>query len=790
MKEIDLEYGYFEGISFKEIDSNDKDKNDDSDYSSELNLKKNIELLNAYFESKKENENFSENEEDEDESDKQISIVGTNDEEESVILSAEKKSKKEQSKEKPKEKRRYIGARLIVIISCIVIISMGLLSFLVSYFVTKDTRVNAEINNFIINSRTSSDCENRINNVIRNVKMFFELTESDEFIQKNLQIESVKFFDLNESIFSIYVVEDNQWYTNKSFLAKNNISEDNIIDYINYETSFLNKVEVGKIEIQNASPYFNFPAISIFFKNQFSSASKTIVILFSIEKFAEVFSTGKINESILLNNNGIVLIHPDYDIMLGASDMSQNEFVKEFIEKNQNGFQKSYIDSKGVEYIAACNKITDANCIVLTQVKSKTILAAINATTRRNIALMIAVLSIAILIIWIYAKSLSIPLLKLTEVSEHINKGNFDAEIFKNLNVNRTDEIGILNRSIKNEQDILNAVTSLTNKGVTKAIVTKEIDFEPHLKDITIFFSDIRGFTEISDGFNKYYGEKSAAEIVSFLNDYMSRMVNCITITGGVVDKFEGDAIMATWGVLRDDDLSYELLPDTSFEKRYLKKNHMNNVKQDSLNAIKATLAMRYALMEYNKAAIEFSKLHENDEIPKFKPNIKIGCGLNSGRVTVGFMGSKEKMEFTSIGDAVNLASRTESSNKPCGTDILITQDTLKLLLDYVRCDLNNYFISEENIKDEIIVEEIPVAFDVKGKGEQHFYGVVNMPNFDIEEFFKTTNPDFVLDNDCAKALGEKGPKNLSQVRKLLNIPEPVFNGLNLNETEDKIKTI
>ncbi len=110
---------------------------------------------------------------------------------------------------------------------------------------------------------------------------------------------------------------------------------------------------------------------------------------------------------------------------------------------------------------------------------------------------------------------------------------------------------------------MLVTVSKLTNKGVTKAIARKEIDFEPHLKDITIFFSDIRGFTAISDGFNKRFGEKSASEIISFLNDYMARMVNCITLSGGNVDKFEGDAIMACWGVLRDDNLDFESLPDS-----------------------------------------------------------------------------------------------------------------------------------------------------------------------------------------------------------------------------------
>ena len=86
------------------------------------------------------------------------------------------------------------------------------------------------------------------------------------------------------------------------------------------------------------------------------------------------------------------------------------------------------------------------------------------------------------------------------------------------------------------------------------------------------------------------------------------------------------------------------------------------------------------------------------------------------------------------------------------------------------------------------MVEKIPVPFEVKGKGIQYFYGVVNMPAFDIEKFFKTTDPDFVVDPECEVAVGPKGPENLNQVRDLLGIPVPDFSGVNLGEEENKIQ--
>ena len=92
-----------------------------------------------------------------------------------------------------------------------------------------------------------------------------------------------------------------------------------------------------------------------------------------------------------------------------------------------------------------------------------------------------------------------------------------------------------------------------------------------------------------------------------------------------------------------------------------------------------------------------------------------------------------------------------------------------------------------ENQKYELIVEQIPVEFEVKGKGKQHFYGVVNMPNFDILDFFLPADPQFTLDSDCEKAVGPKGPKTLKEMRALLGIPEPDFGQVDLDAEENKV---
>jgi len=128
--------------------------------------------------------------------------------------------------------------------------------------------------------------------------------------------------------------------------------------------------------------------------------------------------------------------------------------------------------------------------------------------------------------------------------------------------------------------------------------------------------------------------------VVEFLNEYMTRMVGCVNVTSGVVDKFIGDAIMAVWGA----PVSYG---------------------NDTEHAIDGALMMRKQLAEFNQGRGGIKK-----------PLIRIGCGINTGPVLAGQIGSEERMEYTVIGDTVNLASRIEQLNKPFGTDILISQDT------------------------------------------------------------------------------------------------------------------
>ena len=707
-----------------------------------------------------------------------------------------------------------LGVKLAIIIGTIVLVSLGCVTFLNSHFIGQDVQITAENNNLTINSRSAGTVEDKLSTIRSNVFQLLDLLNvvgggrsaslarqaEAFFFERNQDIAAVNILsgdDSKSSVKSNARSAKESSIINSRFFISNEIDVSALENFIKASYLQINRSCLGETIALNASPFFNIPVMSLLFPWKENGLDQTCVITFSIENMSDILGTDSVNTTFILNDSAEILCHPDTEKVLIGESYKNFPLVAAMRQNNESNSDSRQIpfsvvdeNNKKTDYFGAYQKLSFGDIVVFTTVPVDSVLEGVRATRTNNIFLTGIVFFLSIIIILVFTRlGISRHLQKLTEAAEEIKNGNFDTPIFNELSTKRKDEIGVLNQSTKDEREFLDVFAKFTNKGVAKSIARKELDFDPHLKDITIFFSDIRGFTAIGDGFKNRFENDSPREIIGFLNDYMSRMVNCITLSHGNVDKFEGDAIMAVWGILREDSLDFEKLPDSAPEKAGLSAKHEAHKKEDALNAIRGTIAMRYALMKYNKDAAAFTKEHENEAKAKYKPHIRIGCGLNSGRATCGIMGSEDKMEYTAIGDAVNFASRTESSNKPCGTDILITEDTYNLLKDdFIKNKSNNFSIREENLENEIVVEMIPVEFEVKGKGAQHFYGVVNMPGFDIQKFFQQGDAEFVPDEDCLKAVGPAGPKTMAQVRELLGIPVPDFEKVNLNEEENKIQ--
>jgi adenylate cyclase len=356
----------------------------------------------------------------------------------------------------------------------------------------------------------------------------------------------------------------------------------------------------------------------------------------------------------------------------------------------------------------------------------------INTTTRRNFYLSLGTWFLGVLFIWFFSRSISRTLELLREAAEAIEDGQYHL----NLEAKNHDETGLLTESMISMLHVLVNFEKFTNKTIAVLARKGRLKTGGTGRDATIFFSDIRSFTSISE-------KLRPAEVVEFLNDYMDRMVSCVLLTGGVIDKFIGDAVMAHWGAVETPEQDQAL----------------SAPEQNALNGVRAALMMRASLLSFNEG-------RGGDK----RPLIKMGCALNSGHVVAGQIGSEEKLEYTVIGDTVSLANRAENFNKTFGTEILITEHTWRLAGKY------------------LVTQEMPAIFD-KGV-KTRMFAVINMRDsgesarlmHDLEKI-PSMNPG--LARLCA---GPGGPGTLEELRSLLGIPAPDLGAFKTGEDEKKYR--
>ncbi|MFN2476909.1 MAG: CHASE2 domain-containing protein [Chthoniobacterales bacterium] len=162
------------------------------------------------------------------------------------------------------------------------------------------------------------------------------------------------------------------------------------------------------------------------------------------------------------------------------------------------------------------------------------------------------------------------------------------------------------------------------------------------IKPATILFSDIRGYSSVS-------ARTDPQALVAQLNEYLTAMVNCVFDHGGTLDKFIGDAVMAVWGNTRSD-----------------------GVVNDAANAVRAALAMRDVLVRLN-----------DSWRARGWAEIRVGFAIHKGDVVVGNIGSPHRMEFTVIGDPVNVTWKLQEATKQIGSQLVVSRAVQCLLREH-----------------------------------------------------------------------------------------------------------
>ena len=291
-----------------------------------------------------------------------------------------------------------------------------------------------------------------------------------------------------------------------------------------------------------------------------------------------------------------------------------------------------------------------------------------NLAQARNQTLVITVVMILLGIAGAVGLSLILtrPVLRLVEGTKAIAAGNFQVA----LKVSSRDEIGDLvesfnqmAKSLREKEQMKQAFVRYVAREVVEEILKnpEQIALTGERREVSVLFCDIRGFTPLSE-------RLSAEDVVTLLNEFYTLMIDTVFKHEGTLDKFLGDAVMAVFGapVSRQDH---------------------------SIRAIRTALAMQAGIQELSAKRVQ-----------EGKDPIAVGIGVSAGEAVAGSVGTENRMEYTVIGDRVNLAARLEANASP--GQILISQWTYEKVEKLVNARSLGYF-KVKGKEEEVEVYEV-----------------------------------------------------------------------------------
>jgi class 3 adenylate cyclase/HAMP domain-containing protein len=388
------------------------------------------------------------------------------------------------------------------------------------------------------------------------------------------------------------------------------------------------------------------------------------------------------------NTEVIFSINEDAEITMATTEVAfrgnEQSQLKELINNEQQGWVEFQLENK--PRVGHLFYYPAFEWYYFVSEEQETFYKEVEEITVQSGIILGGSLFISLVLLFIFSGYLTRPLQRVERSMKEIIRNN---DLSERVTVEYNDEIGNLAHTFnimvgeleraykqikgfafkavlaqKNEHKVRNIFQKYVPKDVIENVFRNpESMLVGENRVLAILFSDIRSFTTISEGF-------MPDELVGALNRYFEIMVEIIMNRGGVIDKYIGDAIMAFFGA---------------------PVKH----KDDALQALWAAIEMQEALTEFNR-----------EQQQAGKPAFITGIGLNYGVVTVGNIGSEKKMDYTVIGDMVNLGSRLEGLTKPYKQHIIFSQSVYQK----VKADLPCRLVDKVVVKGKTQGEKIFTA--------------------------------------------------------------------------------
>nr|WP_254435910.1 adenylate/guanylate cyclase domain-containing protein [Ruegeria arenilitoris] len=399
-----------------------------------------------------------------------------------------------------------------------------------------------------------------------------------------------------------------------------------------------------------------------------------------LSRFLATLTPGEFGAAFVLDADGKVIAVPDAEadevIPARMGEGELYEVAKIAGEKllgdpttNASGSLSKRVVIEGVPYAVALTPLGFYGWRVATVIPEAAFLSEIDKTLINLIYILIGVVAVATgLAIWLVRTVVANPLAYIAEDLSKIER--FDVERVSR-RPSKLSELENLSAATASMAAGLSAFRKYVPTDLVRMLVAEGIKTQPggDIKQISVLFCDVTGFTGLS--------EKLGPRIVQMMEPFFNASSAAIARNGGTIDKFMGDAVMAFWGAPRKDT------------------NHAENACRAALDLV---------------AAVEEAGIEDDSGNP-----LRVRIGLNSGDALVGNIGSEQRLNYTAIGDVVNVASRLEAANKDYDTLILIGPETRRQAADTIVVRELDTLTVFGRTKELVVYELIAMADGIAG---------------------------------------------------------------------------